>query len=140
MINEPLECNTPTYIKTPFGAVRSMNGSTNVTISVSNTRVPSRCVVYVHISIHFLKASLHNLTHVGPRLAPAIGGFWVKECKDNCEVVCLISCITRLIPMKQKYCPTYNHGNQRRSQPGRFFPSQDDWFCVKKVSAQTPGT
>jgi hypothetical protein len=75
LANEPLECNTPTYIETPFCAVRSANGSTNVTTSVSNTRLPSRCVAYIYISVHLLETSSHNLTHVGARL-PATGGFW----------------------------------------------------------------
>jgi hypothetical protein len=43
LTSEPLECNTPTYIKAPFGADMSVNGSTNNTTSVSNMRVPSRC-------------------------------------------------------------------------------------------------
>ena len=57
LISEPLECNMPTYIKTPFGADRSVNGSTNDTTSVSNMRVPSRCEAYEHISVHLLKTS-----------------------------------------------------------------------------------
>ena len=57
LTSEPPECNTPTYIKTPFGADRSVNGSTNDTTSVSNMRVPSRCNAYDHISVHLFKTS-----------------------------------------------------------------------------------
>jgi len=58
LVNIPLECITPTYSKTPFNAVKSMNGSTNVTTSVSNMRVPSRCVTYVHISFYLFENQL----------------------------------------------------------------------------------